>query len=193
MPSGTPILRENPLAGVARRLKIRPNKTPLQPMVSHDAYLALQRGARGLPMHVRVFLAIAGGTGRRAGAIRALEWADVSADADEIYWRADADKMGHLIVRVTVDRVQQYLRVWRQHCPSDRYVFPAPNDPGCPGRKPTVDNWSAMLYRSAGLERPKGEVACVPAEVGLGAIALAPPRADAGGRVGLDRSDHALH
>jgi integrase len=154
--SGAPLVRTNPLSGMAKGLKIRPNKSPLQPVISHPTYTLLRKGARSLPLYVRVFLVLAEGTGRRAGAIRALEWKDVSFRSGRILWKGMADKMNLQMARAMSDSVMRYLRVWREHCPSDRWVFPAPEDASRPVPKVTVDKWIRQLYASAGLEKPRG-------------------------------------
>jgi integrase len=154
--SGRTVLQVNPLSGMAKRLKIRPNKTPMQPVIAHATFTALRRGARRLPMYVRVFLIMAEGTGRRAGSIRNLEWPDVSFKTDRILWKGSTDKMGLQMARAVPPNVMRYLRVWKRHCPSDRFVFPAPTDPTSAVPKATVDKWARQAYTAAGLEKPDG-------------------------------------
>lgn len=153
--AGGRLLRENPLAGMAKRLKIRPNKTPEQPIVSHATYETLRRGARKLPPYVRVFLVMAEGTGRRARAIRELRWEHVDLKAGRIHWVADSDKMDLQMHRPTTRRVARYLRVWRKHCPSSEWVFPAPENATEAVPRETVNKWPSQLFRAAGLTRPK--------------------------------------
>jgi integrase len=151
---GFRLLRENPLKGMPKRLKIRPNKTPAQPIVAHATYEMLRRSGRGLPMYVRLFLAMAEGTGRRASALRELQWTDVDLETEMILWRGETDKMGLEMHRPATVRVIRYLRVWRKRCPSSVWVFPAPKDASRPVPKETVDKWTQQLYDAAGLIRP---------------------------------------
>jgi integrase len=150
--SGTRLLTENPILGLSEEVQMNP--TPVQPIISHETFDALRRAARKLPMYIRVFLILAEGTGRRAGAIRALEWSDVSFAEGEILWRGETDKMGHEMSRPASARVLRYLAVWKRYCPSQKYVFPAPKDPSLPVPKITVDKWPSSLYNAAGLKKP---------------------------------------
>jgi integrase len=151
--NGSRLLTENPIADMSE--SVQPNKTPVRPIIAHETYKALRRGARKkLPLHMRVFLALTEGTGRRAGAIRALEWSDVSFPEREILWRAESDKMEFQMSRAASTRVMRYLKVWRHNCPSSKWVFPAPNDASKPVPKVTVDKWPTSLYNAAGLIKP---------------------------------------
>lgn len=98
--NGVRLLRENPLLGTAKRLRVRPNKTPAQPLITHETYLKLLKASKKLPQYVGAFLVIAEGTGRRLSAIRNLTRGDVSLDDGTLLWRADNDKMGLEMERV---------------------------------------------------------------------------------------------
>jgi hypothetical protein len=43
--SGTRLLRENPLLGMAKRLKIGPNASPNQPIIDRGTFVAPRRAA----------------------------------------------------------------------------------------------------------------------------------------------------
>ena len=156
--TGGRLLRDNPLDGMAKRLKVRPNPTPNKPTIRHDEFEKLVKGARKLPMYTRVFLILTEAAGRRAGAVRQLRWENVDLDRGRIHWRGDrgVDKMQLQMTRPTTRRAMRYLRVWQKHCPSQDWVFPAPRDETKVVSKGTAQSWILAAFKAAGLKRPKG-------------------------------------
>jgi integrase len=63
-------------------------------------------------MSARVFLALAEGTGRRAGPLRELQRPDIDLVAGRILRRSDNDKVKLQMARPVTRRVIGYLRVW---------------------------------------------------------------------------------
>ena len=103
-----------------------------------------------------MFLTLAEGTGRRAGALRELKWSDVDLSAGRVLWRSENDKMKLQMARPVTRRVARYLRVWKSQCPSRVWVFPAPEDASKPVPKTTVDKWPKAFFDAAGLTKEKG-------------------------------------
>lgn len=155
--SGAALVRHNPLQGVAKRLGIRPNPMPNRPVITEAMFVALRRGNRKrASMMLRVCLAICYETGRRIGEIRAIPWQDFDLDAGRIYWDGSRNKRGYGNGRPMSKRVRRYLRVWQAHCPSSELVFPGTRNPNQPVPRDTSTKWPRIMFRNAGMKKPKG-------------------------------------
>ena len=150
--NGQFILNGNPFAGMS----VTMNESPNQPIISHATFETLRRAARKLPMHIRVFWVVVEAAGKRAGAVRQLAWDDVDFEGSRLAWRGETEKNGTQVYSAASRRVLAYLRIWRTHCPSATWVFPAPKDSTKAVQKSTVDMWPTYIYKAAGLKKPRG-------------------------------------
>lgn len=172
-PGGAFLLDKAPTRG----LDLPTNPNPNRPVCSEARYRKLLKGADALRVgHIydedtdekvrpplRELLEVAWHTGRRAGAIVRLRWADWAPDAEEathgvLHWRADSDKLGRDWRAPVHPRVREVLEELRRQRPGigEAFVFAAPEAPGKHLRVDTARGWLLDAEAKAGLDHPDG-------------------------------------
>jgi len=170
---GEYLMRENPIRGY----EIAGEKNPRRPVMVERRYMKLREAAprvtqavgqgrfrRDVRAPLLEVIDLAYHTGRRIGAILALEWEDLSLSDGpygKVRWRADVDKMGkewfaplNGEARAAVDR----LLAERAEREVLTYLFPQVKDASKHVRVDVAASWLQRAEEEAGLEKQDGSL-----------------------------------
>ena len=153
--AGRYLLREDPLRGYSSPRE----ENPARPVASDDDLVRLLAVADEVHPSLAPMLLIASETGRRIGAICALQFGDLDLSTSEtapfgrIRWRAEADKQGYETVAPISPRVRSVIDSIVAERPGlgRAPLFPAPKDPARPVRRDVAGAWMAEAKARAGI------------------------------------------
>lgn len=155
-PDGSFLLDRDPTAG----LEVPTEKNPARPVCSDKRYKALLGVADDVHPYLRTMLVLAGETGRRIGAIRALRYSDWLPDLGShgaLRWRADSDKIGReWVAPINATAREEMKRVLRERPGvGEAFLFPDPDTEEHMDRD-TVYRWWRRAEDLADLDHPEG-------------------------------------
>jgi integrase len=162
-PSGQPLLKYNPLAGVKNTKETMQNR----PIVTQETHEQLVRATQELattskqPVKWRLlelYLLTVNETGRRGYSVRHLRWQDINHFTKEITWRAKYDKKGReQTIPISDILAEELQRVHKESgWPTDGWIFPAVSNNGKPVDKKVFWGWLKKAEEHAKLPRIKG-------------------------------------
>jgi integrase len=165
-PSGSFVLESDPTRGLALPVERNPRR-PVYDTARVDKLTAVAdqvtmrlgwgKEARWERSHLRTLLRLAGDTGRRVGAILALQWADWRPELGtngQLRWRAEEDKVGREWWAPVTPEVREELERLRRERPGvgEALLFPSPNDAARPVTVQIASDWLRRAEKLAKLE-----------------------------------------
>jgi integrase len=161
---GRRLLQANPLDGI----KIAGEKNELRPVATWERYkrtrstiakLASECSSEKRPYwsNLNLLLVISEATGRRIGSVRHLRWEDLDFTAEQILWRAEADKGEKEAVTPMGAKLSAYLkRIASQRSASTGWLFPSAKNPDVHMSDDQVGYWLRKAEKEAGIPKLKG-------------------------------------
>lgn len=156
---GEYLLSENPVRGDAFKVPTEDNPTRIA--ATEDRYRRTLAVADDVHLYLPTLLTLANETGRRIGAIRHLQHADVLEEEGrhgKLRWRAEHDKMDYESLTVLSQPAREALDRHRDRFPGVGRLFPHPEKDGEPITRWYPNKWLQAAEEAAGVEPLDGKL-----------------------------------